>query len=423
MKKRTPVGAARHAGDGASKVWVVVAAWMAIALLPRTARADWLRLDEVVRLAKTQALASVRAQQGISQAEATMRGARLPAVGNPYLDLQVDRGSTTKDVQALGYLYIPVEVNGARGARMDESSAMIAWKRLQSQEAQAVLTGEAVASYGALVVAGARVSENTFGENSARAEAQYFDARLKAQDATAYEKNLADAEVARWVQTKGEALVKLAQARGRVSALTGRPIDTPPNGTDVTLPLLRGRWDEGAMGERLAKSPLLLPFKKEKEYWTAAVTRAEKESFQPLNLTLIGGRGDPGDLRLGGGLVFTFPFMRRNLAEVAKAEASSVNVTREENVTIAIVRARLAAAYEQITAIRTTIQTLDDSGLPALQKALEAAQDLYKLGKQEISRLLLARRDYALARSRRLDLLEQGWTAYAELCAITGEAP
>ena len=35
-----------------------------------------------------------------------MRGAKLPIVGNPYLDLQVDRGSSTKDVQALGSLYL-----------------------------------------------------------------------------------------------------------------------------------------------------------------------------------------------------------------------------------------------------------------------------------------------------------------------------
>lgn len=423
MKKRTPVLSARHAGVGASRVVVFLAAWMALVFSEGTAHADWLRLDDVIRLAKTQALASVRAAQGVTQAEATMRGAKLPAVGNPYLDLQIDRGSTTKDVQALGYLYVPIEINGARGARVDESTALISWKRMQSSEAQSLLTGEAVASYGDLVVAGARVSENTFGEQSARAEATYFDARLKAQDATVYEKNLADAEVARWVQTKGEALVKLAIARGKVSALTGRSIDTPPTGTDVTLPLLRGRWDEAAMGERLARSPLLQPFKKEKEYWQAAVTRAQKESFQPLNLTLIGGRGDPGDVRLGGGMVFTFPIMTRNAGEIAKAEASSVNVTREENVTLSIVRARLASAYEQIVAVRTTITTLDDSGLPALQKALEAAQDLYKLGKQEISRLLLARRDYAVARGRRLDLLEQGWHAYAELCAITGEAP
>ncbi len=405
------------------RVLVLFATVVGMTLWPSRAQADWLRLEEVVQLAQGRALSFVRAEGSVAVAQSTMRGARLPAVGNPYLDLQIDRGSTTKDVQALGYLYIPFEVNGARGARIEEATALTTWKTGQRDEVKAYVTGESVAAYGELVVAGARVTENTFGEQSARTEAAYFDARLKAQDATVFEKNIADAEVARWVQTKGEALVRLAQAKGHVSELTGRPIDAPPTGTEVTLPLLRGRWDEGAMGERLARSPLLAPFKKERAYWEAAVTRAEKESWSPLNLTLIGGRGDPGDLRLGAGMVFTFPVTKRNAGEIARAETSATRVAIEESATLMTARARLAAAYEQIAAVRTTIKTLDEIGLPAMQRALEAAQDLYKLGKTEISRLLLVRRDYAIARARRLDLLEQGWRAYAQLITITGDTP
>lgn len=423
MKTRSPLAAPRR-GTEPKKLGLVGCFFALVALLaPETARADWLKLDDVVRLAKGQALSAVRAEGEVAVAEAGMRGAKLPIVGNPYLDLQVDRGSSTKDVQALGYLYLPLEVNGVRGARIDENRSLVAFKQGQREEAFALVTGEAVAAYGELAVAGARVSENTFGEQSARAEAAYFEARLKAQDATVYEKTLAEAEVARWVQTKGEALVRLAQAKGRVSALTGRPIDGPPAGTDVTLPILRGRWDEAALADRLTRSPLLAKYKKERAYWESAVARAEKDSFQPLNLTLIGGRGDPGDLRLGGGVALTFPITKRNLGEIARAERAASHVTHEENAALVTVRARLSAAYEQIVAVRDTIKVLDDTGLPAMQKALEAAQDLYKLGKTEISRLLLARRDYATARARRLDLLEQGWRAYAELCAITGESP
>lgn len=421
MTKRTV--RTRWRARRALQVLVLLAAVVGLVLAPTRAHAEWLTLEDVVRLAQARSVALVRAQGSVAVASAGMRGARLSAIGNPYLDLQVDRGSTTKDVQALGYLYVPVEVNGARGARISETEALVSWKHGQLQEVRALVAGDAIAAYGELVVAGARVTENTFGEQSARTEAVYFDARLKAQDATVYEKNLADSEVARWVQTKGEALVKLAQSKGRLSELTGRPIEPPPERTEVTLPLLRGRWDTAAMGERLAKSPLLAPYKKERAFWEATVTRAEKESFSALNLTLIGGRGDPGDVRLGGGLVVTFPIAKRNGGEIARAEASAAHVSNEETAMLATVRARLLSAYEQIVAVRTTIQTLDESGLPAMQKALEAAHDLYKLGKSEIGRVLLARRDYAIARARRLDLLEQGWRAYGQLCALTGDAP
>ena len=128
----------------------------------------------------------------------------------------------------------------------------------------------------------------------------------------------------------------------------GRPIDGPPAGTDVTLPILRGRWDEAALADRLTRSPLLAKYKKERAYWESAVARAEKDSFQPLNLTLIGGRGDPGDLRLGGGVALTFPITKRNLGEIARAERAASRVTHEENAALVTVRARLSAAYEQI---------------------------------------------------------------------------
>ncbi|MBL9112357.1 MAG: hypothetical protein JNM74_23930, partial [Myxococcales bacterium] len=162
MKTRSPLAAPRM-GTEPKKLGLVGCFFALVALLaPETARADWLKLDDVVRLAKGQALSAVRAEGEVAVAEAGMRGAKLPIVGNPYLDLQVDRGSSTKDVQALGYLYLPLEVNGVRGARIDENRSLVAFKQGQREEAFALVTGEAVAAYGELAVAGARVSENTF---------------------------------------------------------------------------------------------------------------------------------------------------------------------------------------------------------------------------------------------------------------------
>ena len=57
-------------------------------------------------------------------------GAEVSAFGNPYVDFQVDRGSTTKDVQALAYLYMPVDAFGQRGARIEEADALVRWKGL-----------------------------------------------------------------------------------------------------------------------------------------------------------------------------------------------------------------------------------------------------------------------------------------------------
>ena len=59
----------------------------------------------------------------------------------------------------------------------------------------------------------------------------------------------------------------------------------------------------------------------------------------------------------------------------------------------------------------------------ALESAVQASVDGFKAGKIDITRALLARRDLAIARARRLDLIEAAWRAYADLVVISGDLP
>ena len=61
--------------------------------------------------------------------------------------------------------------------------------------------------------------------------------------------------------------------------------------------------------------------------------------------------------------------------------------------------------------------------MPALERAVSASMEAFKLGKIELTRVLLARRDLALARARRLDMIEAGWRAYADLTVLSGDLP
>jgi outer membrane protein TolC len=54
---------------------------------------------------------------------------------------------------------------------------------------------------------------------------------------------------------------------------------------------------------------------------------------------------------------------------------------------------------------------------------VSASVDGFKAGKIDITRALLARRDLAIARARRLDLIEAAWRAYADLVVISGDLP
>lgn len=148
------------------------------------APARGITLAEAVALAKQSALGSIVARGEVRVAEGTMAGAKASAIGNPYLDLQVDRGAATKDVQVLGYLYTPVDLFGQRGARMDEADALIQWRKSGLVQANALAAGQVVIAFGSLLLANERAVIAKRGSDSAKTEAEYFAARLAAQDAT-----------------------------------------------------------------------------------------------------------------------------------------------------------------------------------------------------------------------------------------------
>ena len=244
------------------------------------------------------------AQGELGVARAQMAGARASALGNPYVDVQVDKGlnmTPVSQLQALAYAYFPFDLGGQRGAR---------------------------------------ITEATTGEQTARDEAKYFAGRLEAKDTTVYEKSLADAEVARWVQSRGEAQLRLSAGRARFAQVTGSlDIEAPASNVAVVPPRLAGAWDDAFVARVVDKTPVVIRLIAERTYWGSSAERYKSER------------------------------------------------------------------------------------LPALERAVYSSVEGFKLGKIELTRVLLARRDLAIARARRLDLIEAGWRAYAELTVLSGDLP
>ena len=202
--------------------------------------AEFPTLDRAIQLARARALVVNDAQGELGVAHAQMAGARASAFGNPYVDVQLEQGlsrNPTQELQAIAYAYFPVDLTGQRGARIDEAGKLIKWREVGVNDARGVASGEAVAAYGELVVGAARITETTNGEQTARDEAKYFAGRLEAKDTTVYEKSLADAEVARWVQSRAEAQLRFSSARARFTQVTGVPnVDGPPANAAVAAP-------------------------------------------------------------------------------------------------------------------------------------------------------------------------------------------
>ncbi len=394
-------------------------------LVARSARAEFPTLERSIQIARQHAIVVADAQAELGVAHAQRTGAGVSALGNPYVDVQIDKGlGTTQEVQALGYAYFPVDIGGQRGARIEEANKFTKWRELGVVDARAIATGETVTAYGEVVIGMARVAQAEAGEATAREEAKYFAGRLESKDTTVYEKSLADAEVARWVQLRAEAQLRLTSGRARFAQLIGViDIDTPPATTTVEPPGLRASWDDAYVAKVADRSPLVQRLNAEGRYWDASVERYKTERLPPVALELIGGRGTQGEARLGGGVVLTFPVTRRYQGEIARAEQGKTHVATRLSLYRTILQSRLRAARDAIVAVNKATKELDANGMVALERAVSSSVEGFKLGKIEITRVLLARRDLSIARARRLNLLEASWRAYADLTILSGEVP
>jgi cobalt-zinc-cadmium efflux system outer membrane protein len=405
----------------------------ALFVLPRDARAaEFPTLERAIDLARTRAIVVAEAQAELGVANAQMAGARVSSLGNPYTEIQIDRGWTqpnpgdrTGIVQAMTFTYIPVDIAGQRGKRIEEADRLIHWRRLGVTGANAEATGEAVAAYGEMVVGAQRILESAAGEATAREEAKYFEGRFESKDTTLYEKSLAEAEVARWLQSKAEAMVRLTRATARFGQVIGLPVvGAPPPNTPILPPNLRASWDDARIGKLVDRTPIVTRLVAERAYWDASIERYEREKIPPVSFEVIAGRGGGfGELRLGGGAVITFPITRRFQGEIARAERGRENANRQLELYRTIIETRVRAARDALVVVRAALDELDATGMPALERAVAASVEGFKAGKVDLTRALLARRDFALARARRLDLIETAWRAYADLVILTGELP
>jgi outer membrane protein, heavy metal efflux system len=415
---------------------LVAAAALAV---PRAAlAAEFPTLDVAIQKAKARSLAVIEAEGELGVANASLTGAKVSSLANPYTEIQVDKpwtrntevngspapGNVPDTIQALSFTYFPIDIGGQRGKRIEEAERLIGWRRMGLITSQASAAGEAVSTYGELVVSAQRIVEATAGEATAREEAKYFQGRFEAKDTTIYEKSIAEAEVARWVQSRVEAELRVHASLARFAQVTGTPDPSrPPPNTLVIPPPLKAEWDDTMITRLVDKSPLIGRLQAERNYWDASIARYEREKIPPVAFEVIAGRGGSGELRLGGGAVITFPITRRYQGEIARAEFSREHVLRHIELFRSVAITRLRAARDAITSVARALDELDKTGIPALERAVTSSVEGFRAGKIDLTRAMLARRDLAIARARRLDLLEASWRAYADLVIFSGELP
>jgi cobalt-zinc-cadmium efflux system outer membrane protein len=379
-------------------------------------------LSRVLALAREQApgVAIARAEIGVGRASYV--GARLSPLTNPYVELIAGAGSTgTKDVTVQGSLFVPVEVSGQRGRRVAESDALVAWQEANLGISQASAAGEAVRAFGVTVVAAGRVRTFSAIVDGARVEAELYDARRAAGDATEQDAKLSRVELAKNVVILEEARADLGRALTMLNGLTGATfVDAPPEGSLEPPPLRDAPADSAALARG---APLVQAAHQESLFHARSKERQATDAHAPLSFIVSVGRGDLGEARIAGGLGWSFPFFRKNQGEQARAEAERSRAVVERDVRARMIASLVAGLGAERLQVRRALTELRERAEPAAQASVDAALAMQRAGKGELLHVLTARRDLALLRARRLDLLAREWSIVSDLVALTGELP
>lgn len=403
-----------------------IAAFLVSTCVCGTARAEWPSLREVWDKSRTNAPAAIQSEGMVSVARSMQVGARISSFGNPYLEFTADRAvsgsSGTTQLEMLGQLFLPVEVAGQRGARIQEADAFQRWRELERAGLLGQVGGAAILAYGRALASSARIAYATRAEDEAKRELAWIAARSAVNDATAVDRSMAEAEVSRHGQLRAEAEIRLLQARSQLTLLTGlSQLDAPPSDAPGLPPL--GSESADYYARQAENAPILQAYEGERGFWLRQVDRSKTERWPAVSVILQGGRGELGEARVGGGFAWAFPVLRRNQGEIAQASAQAGRTVTDRAAIARAIDNNVRTLVADYMLTRGAIDSLDRNGLPAAERLVDYTFAAFRAGKTELVRVLIARRDLSLARTRRLDLVENGWRAYGELATILGVLP
>ncbi len=409
------------------KLSLLSRALLALASIAAAARADGAEavptLARVVELARERAPELARARGDVNAARAGYQGARLSQVANPYLEVQAQHGrnGATRDVAVQASLWVPVEVSGQRGRRIAEIDAQVAYADESLAATRAAAMSEAVRAFGQVTTGTARVKALESSLVTWEEQAKIFEERVAVKDSTIADLRFAELEVARNKVALLEARADLARALADLARATGVAEYAPTDGLPLRPPSAPER---GPQIERaLAKSPIVTVLDREAIYFSRVRDRQAREAQVPLNLILIGGRGDLGETRLGLGISWTLPTFRVNQTERARADADRLRALSTRDAQRRSIDATLRGVSSERVELSKAIDVMSDAGVKAAEASVEAAVALHRAGKGEVLRVFTARRDLVAARTRVAELALREWQLAAEAVLLTGEAP
>lgn len=380
------------------------------------------RLGLVLEIVSTNAPDVQRGAAFVKASRATMVGAKRPPVGNPDFQIfaetgNVDGSKATKDVFIDGQVVVPWEIWRQRRKRMNESEAYTNLAEASLDTSRAGALSSAVDAYGLVAVSHTRVNVLEDTIEIASAEAEIYKARAEVGDATIRDAKVALLEVARNQVLLAEAQADLRMGLAMLARLANRRFQThqaispePP-------------WRIPPPPSKSTELPAVRQAKAEADYHRKTSIRSRAEGKIPLGVLFRLGRGDLGEMRLGGGVTFSLPLFQKNQGAIAQAEASAEQAATVASIEKQAQEIALEGTLLELEQLENALRVIDHDALPAARAAVAAAEEIQRAGKSDILPVLISRRDYAALRLRRLDILGRMWIALGRIVLIRGVEP
>jgi cobalt-zinc-cadmium efflux system outer membrane protein len=388
------------------------------------AEIDFPSLEGAVQAARERAPTVVVSRGALGVARAARVGASLSSIGNPYTEWVVNQGprGVTQDISFSATLWMPLELWGQRRGRTNEAGARAEWAGANITAVRSAAASEAMRAYGTAIVEAERSRLLTEILETSRREATLYEERTKAGDATVQDSAQAAVEVARNAVALAESRADLQRALTDLARMIGvEVVHEPTPGAQLRPP--GTEWADGRAAELAENSPTVGALRSEASYLEQTRLRYKAEARLPVSLMLVGGRGDLGEWRAGGGLALTLPFLRANQGEQALARAERERALGEAAATRRSTTAALRGLVRERKQVADALTEIERSLEPAGQAAVDAAVAMQKAGKGELLRVLTARRDLVLLRTRRLEMIRREWQLTSQLIALTGKGP
>jgi len=258
-----------------------------------------------IEAAKERAPEVVRARTALKSSRSSRENGRLAPFGNPHLEVTAQGANqgVIKDVAVAGELWLPVETYGQSTGRRREAEGFVAMYESFVEQARAQAAARAVLAYGRAAVAKERAAVLRTLVDNEREQADMLSERMARGDAIQRDVSLAAAEVARHQALLTENGARLIRAESELAELTGEEV--PAAFAPLVPPSLASNRQPSS---GLRALPQARAFTAEARYHEAAAERWQREGRGMLNFGLVGGRGDYGETRIGGGIAYSIPF-------------------------------------------------------------------------------------------------------------------